>query len=185
MPNVEALKIQTIDDLLASPDEHVELIGGEIQRRPAARFEHSRAQSRAASTLGPFDGVAGPGGWWTATEVSVAYETHECPSHDIAGWRRERLPQPPTGIVEERPDWVCVIVSPGHERKDSLYIPLVLQRHQVPYYWLIWPEDRALIAHQLDAGYYRVIVTLKDQGRARIPPFDAIEVDLAYLPGID
>jgi hypothetical protein len=64
-------------------------------------------------------------------------------------------------------------------------LPLLLQRHQVPYYWLIWPEDRALIAHQLDAGYYRVIMTLKDQGRARIPPFDAIEVDLAYLLGID
>ena len=35
---MEALKLKTLDDLFLSPDERVELIGGEIVRRPMARF---------------------------------------------------------------------------------------------------------------------------------------------------
>jgi Uma2 family endonuclease len=182
---MEERKLMTIDDLLLSPEERVELMDGEIVRRPMAPFEHGQVQSRASRELGPFDRRSGPGGWWIATEVSVAYEAHQCPSHDIAGWRKERLPGLPSGIVELPPDWVCEIVSPGHERKDTLQLPLLLQRHRVPFYWLIWPEDRVLIAHQLDGANYRTIATLKDQARARVPPFEAIELDLAYILGLD
>ena len=71
---------------------------------------------------------------------------------DIAGWRKERVPNRPTGIIDTAPDWVCEIVSPGHKRKDTLDLFLLLQRHRVPYYWIIWPEDRVLIAHQLDGA---------------------------------
>lgn len=78
--SVEALKLKTFDDLLLSPDERVELIGGEIVRRPIARFAHGRAQKRTALALGTFDeGERSGGGWWFATGISVAYEPHECP----------------------------------------------------------------------------------------------------------
>jgi hypothetical protein len=50
-------------------------------------------------------------------------------------------------------------------------------------YWLIWPEDRRLVAYRLDGDHYRVIATLSEPIRARIPPFDEIELDLAYLLG--
>jgi Uma2 family endonuclease len=182
---VEALQLKTIDDLLASPEERVELIDGVIVRRPMARGEHGMAQGNTREVLGPLQHQDGPGGWWIATEINVAYDAHQCPCHDLAGWRKERMPRRPRGVVELTPDWVCEIVSPGHERKDTLHLPLLLQRHQVPFYWLIWPEDRVLIAHQLDRGHFRIVATLKDQGQARIPPFDDIEVDLAYLLGID
>ena len=179
---MEALKRKTLDDLLLSPEERVELISGEIVRRPMTRFAHGQTQMRTARQLGPFDRAGGPGGgWWFATEISVAYEGHECPSHDLAGWRRERLPQPPAGVIDLPPDWVCEIVSPGHERKDTRHLPQLLKRHRVPFYWLIWPEDRTLVAYALDGGDWREIATLKDQGRGRILPFDAIELDLADL----
>ncbi len=180
---MEALKLRTIDDLLANPEERVELIDGEIVRRPMTRFQHGQVQSRTARELGPFDRGSGPGGWWFATEVSVAYEPHQCPSHDIAGWCRQRLPTPPTGVVEMPPDWVCEIVSPGHERKDRVQLPLLLQRHRVPFYWLISPEDHTLVAHELEAEGYRAIATLKHEAKARIKPFEAIELDLAYMLG--
>jgi len=182
---MEARKLKTLDDLLLDPEERVELVDGEIVRRPMARFEHGIAQSRTSRELGTFDRTSGPGGWWIATEVSVAYEPHQCPTHDIAGWRRERLPTPPTGVVDLPPDWVCEIISPGHERKDTLQLPLLLRRHRVPCYWIIWPEDRALIAHQLDGDNYRIIATLKDETSARIAPFDAIEIDLGYIFGVE
>ena len=180
---MEAYKLSTIADLLESPQERVELINGEIVRRPMARAEHGVVQHRAGVELGPCDRKSGPGGWWIITEVSVNYELHQCPCHDLAGWRKERMPERPRGVIELAPDWVCEILSPGHERKDTLTIFLLLQRHRVPFYWLIWPEDRTLVAYRLDGDHYRVIATLSEPVRARIPPFDEIELDLAYLLG--
>ena len=182
---MEAVQLKTLHDLLLCPDQRVELIGGDIVRRPMTRFAHARAQGSIRGELHGMTRGSGPGGWWIATDVSVAYEPHECPSHDLAGWRRERLPQPPDGVVDLPPDWVCEIVSPGHEKKDTVTIPLLLQRHRVPWFWLIWPEDRALVAHALDGNSYRAIATLKapDCVSARIPPFDGIELDLAQLLG--
>jgi Uma2 family endonuclease len=87
----------------------------------------------------------------------------------------------PEGLIDLPPDWVCEIVSPGHERKDTQQIPLLLQRHGVPFYWLIWPEERKLVAHALEAGSFRVIATLDHRGRARVAPFDEIELDLGYI----
>ncbi|WP_295885413.1 hypothetical protein [uncultured Thiohalocapsa sp.] len=46
-----------------------------------------------------------------------------------------------------------------------------------------WPEDRILVAHALDGDEWRVVATLKDQRRARVPPFEAIELDLDYMLG--
>nr|WP_194366155.1 Uma2 family endonuclease [Thiospirillum jenense] len=177
----------TLTDLLNTPADRVELIDGTIVQRPMARMEHGLVQHRASVELGPFDRPTGPSGWWIATEVSVHYAAHQCPTHDLAGWRKERLPHRPSGVVELAPDWVCEIVSPGHERKDTLTLFLLLQRQQVPYYWLIWPEERALVAWHLDGGSYKVIASCTAPNAAeqkqRIPPFDAIELDLGYILG--
>jgi Uma2 family endonuclease len=180
---MEAHKLQTVADLLAAGEERVELIDGEIVRRPIAGGEHAGVQLRTGVELAPADRTIGPGGWWLVTEISVAYETHQCPTHDLAGWRKERMPERPRGVVELSPDWVCEIVSPGHERKDALTLLLPLQRHRVPFYWLIWPENRTLMAYQLDGEHYRLIATIAEPARVRVPPFDALGLDLAYMLG--
>jgi Uma2 family endonuclease len=148
-----------------------------------ARSDHGLVQSIAAGELSPLIRRSGPGGWWIITEVSVAYEPHQCPVHDLAGWRKERMPSRPSGIIDMLPDWVCEIVSPGHERKDTLQLFLLLQRRQVPFYWIIWPQDRVLIAYRLEENSYRVVATLAGEVASRIPPFEAIELDLGYLLG--
>lgn len=58
-----------------------------------------------------------------------------------------------------------------------------MKRHRVPYYWLIWLDERVLVAHSLEEGDWRTTATLKDRGRARIPPFEAVELDLDALLG--
>lgn len=184
---MEALKLATLADLLECPEERVELINGEIVRRPMARAEHGLVQSATTIELGAFTRGHDPGGWWIATEISVLYDAHQCPSHDLAGWRKERLPQRPSGVMEVAPDWVCEIVSPGHERKDTLTLLLLLQRHRVPFYWLIWPEDRALLAYALDGASYRIVANLTLSGdtpeRVAVPPFEAVPINLGYILG--
>ncbi len=180
---MEALKLQTVADLIASPEERVELIDGEIVRRPMARIDHGMAQANVSDELAPLKRRDGPGGWWIATEVSVAYDAHQCPSHDLAGWRKDRLPKRPSGIMELIPDWVCEIVSPGRERKDTLTLLLLLQGHRVPCYWLLWPEDRTLIAYALEDGQYGICASEREPVRVRVPPFEEVELDLGYILG--
>ena len=122
------------------------------------------------------------------TEISVKYSEHQCPSHDLAGWRKERVPHRPAGIMQLIPDWVCEITSPGHERKDVFHNFILLQRSGVAYYWVVSPEDKALIAYQLVDKKYYVTFSVecreqKDFGKARIPPFEEIEIDLGYVLG--
>jgi len=67
---------------------------------------------------------------------------------------------------------------------------MLLQRAAVPFYWVLSPEDKTLIAYALDSGSYRVAfsVECRDDGApsdARISPFDEIAIDLAYLFGGD
>jgi Uma2 family endonuclease len=189
---VEAKQRQTIDALTAAwaQDERVELIDGEIVKRPMARIEHGLAQSGLNAEIALITRHGGPRGWWIATEVSVQYSEHQCPSHDLAGWRKERLPSPPRGVMTLAPDWVCEILSPGHERKDLVHHLLLLQRAGVPYYWVLSPEDRSLIAYALEGEGYRVIASAayrQDEmpERVRIPPFEVGEIDLGYVFGVD
>ncbi|WP_363169596.1 Uma2 family endonuclease [uncultured Lamprocystis sp.] len=185
---VEAQRLKTIDDLLDCDDERVELIGGAIVRRPMARFEHSRAQSGLAFQVQSGQRPGDPDGWLILTEVSVRYSAHECPCHDLAGWRRARLGEWPTGIITLPPDWVCEILSPGHERKDLFHHLLLLPRAGVRHYWVLAPEDRSLIAYALDQGGYRIVCSAECRDddhcpKVRIPPFEEIEIDPAELFG--
>jgi hypothetical protein len=56
-----------------------------------------------------------------------------------------------------------------------------------PSIWIVAPEDRALIAYALDAGGYHAVFTAEGpdetSAKMRIPPFEAIEIDLGLLFG--
>lgn len=118
---MEATELKTVTDLLHSAEERIELINGEIIKRPMARSEHALIQSNIADEVALFKRKDGLGGWWIMTEISVKYNEHQCPCHDLAGWRKERVPHRPTGIMNVIPDWVCEITSPNHERFISKF----------------------------------------------------------------
>ena len=185
---MEAKKFYTVEDLIQSEDEHVELIDGEIVKRPMARSEHALIQSSISDEVSLLKRKRGSGGWWIMTEVSVEYNQQQCPSHDLAGWRKERLPRRPSGLMKLIPDWVCEITSPGHERKDLFHNFILLQSNGVSYYWVISPEDKTLIAYQLVNEKYQVTFSIacrerEDFVKASIAPFAEVEIDLSYVFG--
>ncbi len=184
---MEAQQFKTVIDLeiLWRKNERIELINGDIIKRPMARFEHGAAQHEISSELKVYRRKQGTEGWWIATEISVRYNEHQCPTHDIAGWRKARVPQRPTGVMQIVPDWVCEIISPGHEKKDTFQNFILLQRYGIAYYWIIWPEDRVLIVYKLVNKKYSVIETLENRGKVRIEPFTEIEFDLDYIFGVN
>ena len=188
---MEARKFETVDDLLFADttDGRIELISGEIVKRPMARFAHAQVQSGLSDEVSPFKRRKGSDGWWIVTEISVRYSEHHCPTHDLAGWRKERVPNPPEGVVDILPDWVCEITSPGHESKDLVMHLMRLQVYQVPYYWVISPENKTLIAYELAGEHYRVVFSKEctageDCQRVFIPPFAEQGIDLGYVFGV-
>src|SRR6188508_3036854 len=105
--------------------ERSEVIAGDVHQKAAPSAEHGDAQGALATLLrSRFHRPGGgrhPGGWWILTEVEIQLETHEVYVPDLAGWRRDRIPQRPTGRpVLLRPDWVCEILSPSTARHDQV-----------------------------------------------------------------
>ena len=181
----------TFDDIAhLGEDARVEIIGGEIVPKDAAKHEHSAAQGGMTSQVWlPFSrlpGHGGPGGWWFGTEAEVEYEPHELYLHDVAGWRRERSPERPTGRpVRIAPDWVCEILSPSNWANDTVTKFATMQRHAVPHYWILDVEHRILTVYRWKDGAYVVAAHAQPGERAALEPFDAVTVDVGVLFGDD
>src|SRR4051794_18453257 len=188
MASSEKPEPATLEDLRAIADhDRLEIVGGSIVEKAAPSAEHSLAEGRLGGILHGFNrrsGTRGPGGWWILPEIHVEYGSGEIYCHDAAGWRRDRMPDRPTGWpLRARPDWVCEIVSPRHEKQDLVVKPRVLHTAEVPHYWALHPEEKMLLVHRWTAAGYTVVLTATTGDRVRAEPFDAIELDVSELFG--
>lgn len=101
---------------------------------------------------------------------------------DLAGWRRETMPvMPDAPFFTLRPDWVCEVLSPATHRLDRREKMPVYLREGVSHVWLIDPIARTLEVYLLDGATYRLLATHADAEQVRVPPFDAIVLELSVL----
>jgi Uma2 family endonuclease len=181
-------RLATFEDLAALGETAFhEVLAGELVKKAAPSPEHGRAQRALGRYVGgPFDdddGRGGPGGWWILTEVDVELESHYIVRPDLAGWRRERLPNPwgqrPLKVV---PDWICEILSPSDERRDRVQKAELYARCGVAHYWMVAPAERLVEAFALEnAVWVRLGAWGSESPVARIPPFDSIELDVGRV----
>ncbi len=176
----------TYDDVLRAPAHMVaEVLDGVLHVMPRPRLRHARAASRLGARLdGPFDsGVGGPGGWVLLDEP----ELHLGPEPDIlvpdlAGWRRERMPEMPDEPFSTlAPDWVCEVLSPSTEDVDRVDKMPIYAREGVAHLWLLDPGLKTLEVCRLDGRTWRIAGAWKGDAVVRAEPFDAVELDLAAL----
>ena len=106
----------TYQDVLDAPPHMVaELVEGALHLHPRPASRHALAGSALGVELGaPFQrGRGGPGGWWIIDEPELHLGSNVLVP-DLAGWRRERLPEfPDAPWFDLVPDWVCEVLSPG------------------------------------------------------------------------
>src|SRR5579859_3156259 len=191
--SARAHRLATAEDLVRSrDDERREVVRGAIVEKAAPTGEHANAQSYVAHLVkGPFQrrpgGPGGPGGWWILTEADVEFATHEVYRPDVAGWRRERVPECPKGRpVRVRPDWVCEVLSPSTASRDLVEKMQTLHQCEVPHYWIVDPEHETLTVYRWTRdGYVVALVAGREQRRARAEPFDAVEINVGLLFGDD
>ncbi|MDC0741511.1 Uma2 family endonuclease [Polyangium mundeleinium] len=185
-----AVPLATLEDLYAIPEEkrRHELIEGVIYEKGAATGEHGHGQFKLSTWMAPFDRRPGgrfPGGWWFGTEIDVCFDGKNTFVPDVAGWRRERLPEGLRGApIRIRPDWVCEILS-TNRRNDLVKKKRVYHRHEVPHYWIVDPVEESLSVYRWDpAGYTEILIAERGE-RVRAEPFDAIPLQVGILFGDD
>jgi Uma2 family endonuclease len=178
----------TLDDLLAipEPERFHEIVDGELVRKAMPSFRHGRAQARLSSRVGGvYDrrpGRGGPGGWYFATEVEVAFGPTQVPRPDVAGWRRERLSSIPEEVpITVRPDWICEIFSPSNPGNDLFKKLVVYQRAEVTHYWILDPVAEALAVYRWTPEGYLLVAVAREDDRVRLEPFDAVELSVHGL----
>jgi Uma2 family endonuclease len=179
-----ARALSVYERFLQVPEHLVaEIIRGVLvtQPRPAAR--HARAASRLGHALGPFDvdGPKQPGGWVILDEPELHLGS-DILVPDLAGWRRERMPEmPDVAAFELAPDWVCEVISPSTAAVDRAEKLPLYAAAGVTNASLVDPLARTLEVLRLANGLWVLLAIHRDDARVRAEPFDAIEIELAAL----
>jgi Uma2 family endonuclease len=177
-------KAASYADLEALPSNLVgEIIDGELIASPRPAFVHAVVASRLAIDLGgPFDrGKGGPGGWIVVHEPEL-HIVDQVLVPDLAGWRRERVPEiPDVAAVGLPPDWLCEVLSPSTAKIDRSRKMRHYAAADVRHVWLVDPLATTLEIYRLDSKGWRLIDTHAGDAVIRAEPFDAVELDLAAL----
>lgn len=184
VPRVILDRPATYEDLVATPEHLVaEIVEGELWTSPRPAPRHAVAYARLVSLLEPpfGQGRGGPGGWWVIAEPEL-HLGDDALVPDLAGWRRERMPQvPDCAFFPLAPDWVCEILSPSTAVLDRTRKLRVYAREGVGHAWLVDPDARTVEVLTLDAGRWVVVDTFGADQQVRIAPFEAVELELGLL----
>jgi Uma2 family endonuclease len=183
MANI-AKRRATYDDVLAAPEHMIaEIIDGELVTQPRPATPHARAASVVGGELhSPFDrGIGGPGGWIILYEPELHLHG-DVVVPDLAGWRRERMPEMPhAAAFELAPDWVCEVLSPTTAATDRVRKMHVYARERVAYAWLVDPIAQTLEAYRLEGERWLQLGAWNADEKVRAEPFESFELELAAL----
>jgi len=180
----EARRRATYDDLIAVPEHLVaEIIDGELITSPRPAPPRALACSGIGSVLfdrfngPPGGGALAPGGWWILYEPELHFRD-DVLVPDLAGWRRERMPQlPETAYFTLAPDWLCEVISPSSGRLDRVKKMPVYAREGVGHVWLVDPIARTVEVYRLDGDRWVVEPAPAGDVPVRVAPFAEVEID--------
>ena len=174
----------TYRDVLDAPPHMVaEIVRGALHMQPRPAFRHAIAGSSLGMEIGgPFQrGRGGPGGWWIVFEPELHFG-EDILVPDLAGWRRERMPEPPDeAYITLAPDWVCEVLSPSTRKFDLEEKRPIYAREGVGHLWFVDPAARTLEAFALEGGEWTPAGAAREAEPVRLPPFEAVAFPLDAL----
>ena len=186
--STEALPLDrsaTYADLEAlPPNVKGEIIDGVLytQSRPRPRHAHSSWVIGGELYDPYYRGRGGPGGWWILEEPGIELPGSPEIAPDLAGWRRERMPElPPDDPIRVVPDWVCEVLSPTNRTYDRATKLPYYARVGVGYLWLVDPHARTVEVKRLASGFWTEIAVFAEAATMRAEPFPDAAIDLALL----
>jgi len=177
----------TYADLEALPAGYVgQLIAGTLHAQARPAYRHTKVASRLGALLNvAFERESGsgggPGGWWILDEPELHFGA-DVLVPDIAGWRRERMPQvPDVPWTDLPPDWVCEVSSPSTQQLDRGPKLDIYHRVGVTHVWLVEPLARRIeVLRWSEAGWLLAGNHFAEEV-VGIEPFEAVPLMLAEL----
>jgi len=185
----DASRSPSIDELIARlndlpESQKGEIIDGELFVQPRPRFHHARATGFLVHHIGgafDFDD-GGRGGWWIVPEPGIELPNAPEVSPDIGGWRRERMPEPPTREpLRLPPDWACEVLSPSNRRWDLKKKFPFHARMGVPWLWVVDPPAQTISVRALHGTDWKIVQEAVGDERVALEPFTAVELPLDRL----
>jgi Uma2 family endonuclease len=173
----------TYEDILAAPPHSIaQIIGGELHVQPRPAGPHNIATSGLSIDLGnPFQrGRGGPGGWIIIYEPELHFDA-DVVVPDLAAWRTSVPPELEAVFFTIPPVWACEVLSPSNSAFDrgpkaDLYLQV-----GVEYLWLVDPLANLIEALANRKGAWVRLGAWAGEISARIPPFDAVALELGPL----
>jgi Uma2 family endonuclease len=174
----------TYADLEAVPPHLVaELVDGELHVSPRPASPHALAAGALYGELyNPFhQGRGGPGGCLLLFEPEL-HLGEDVLVPDVAGWRRERMPEMPhAAAFTLAPDWLCEVLSPSTAMLDREKKMKVYAREGVRHLWLVDPLRQVLEVYGLDGDRWESLGTHTAQDRVHAEPFMPLLLELGVL----
>jgi Uma2 family endonuclease len=174
----------TYEDVLNAPEHKVaEIIDGVLYLSPRPAPPHAWATGALFGDLdGPFNKArGGPGGWRIMFEPELHFGK-DVLVPDIAGWRTSRASKPFTGaFITLAPDWLCETLSPSTAKLDRTKKLGIYAREGVPHVWFVHPKRQTLEVIALRGSNLVTQATYGAHQKVRLEPFEAVEIDLAFL----
>ncbi|WP_224361348.1 Uma2 family endonuclease [Hyalangium versicolor] len=160
-----------------------EIVGGELVDSPRPRVVQTLAASVLLARLsGPVRRRRGKPGSWLLLFAPELHLNGEIIVPDLAGWRRERLPElPDVTVMTLAPDWVCEVLSPETLALDRGIKMLAYARAGVKHVWLVDPDLRTLEVYRYEDGGWSLLGVHEGSQRVRAEPFGSITLELASL----
>jgi Uma2 family endonuclease len=178
LPAVTLDHTPTLADLEALPENMKgEIIDGVLYAMTRPRSHHQNISGLVYSDLvNPFQrGRGGPGGWWILVEPGIELPNAPEVAPDIAGWRRERMPElPKDRSIQLAPDWVCEVLSPSTRSYHFLIKRPFYARCQVRYLWEVDPQAQILTVSKLENGRWVDFGAFSTEDDARLEPFEVV-----------
>jgi len=104
-------------------------------------------------------------------------------------WRRERwgqMPEPgPQGAIMEHPDWIAEILSISTATRDLDDKLRIYHAAGLAHYWILDPQNRMLLVYRHTPDGYLFVRAAKPGTRARLEPFNALELAIGAMFGDD
>jgi Uma2 family endonuclease len=187
-----ALQPASIDDLLDAIRQGLacEIVAGEVVEKAVGDERHGDAQlelgmvvrggyNRRPAPRGP------PGGWWIRSEVDIRFGD-DVYRPDLSGWRRDRVPRmPEEWPVPVAPDWVAEILSASTAARDLGVKMRAYLAAGVGHYWVVDRQHEVLTVFRRNDRAYEVALTAIVGERVRAEPFEAVEIDVGRLFGVE
>ena len=149
----------TYEDYRTTPeDKRYELLDGELTLAPAPRTSHQSVQIALGSRMYRFVEAEGLGQVFLAPTDVVLSDT-DVVQPDILFVSSERAHIITEDNIQDAPDLVIEILSPGTAERDRGFKRALYAQHGVREYWLVGPDSATVTVLALEEGGFEVVGT--------------------------